>query len=196
VLDDAEMAVIQAVVSDTSAKLIDGLEEGHLYQLVNGRFVECELTHSGSVRARSSLPSTPLSTVPIFEQPSYAEVVSIEKTTLPPSTGLEEELAKLWTNTVETAENPEVFNICEDQREAVAGPGKDDRPDPKKAAKEKRKWKRQADKAAAAATKAKAVNVADVVNNNDVDMTNANKVVDEKEVVEDDSFTLVGPRRG
>ena len=35
-----------------------------------------------------------------------------------------------------------------------------------------------------------------VVNNNDVAMTNANKVVDEKEVVEDGSFTLVGPRRG
>ncbi len=63
VLDDAEMAVTLAVVSDTSAKLIEGLVEGHLYQLVNGRFVECELTHSGSVRARSSVPSTPLSTV-------------------------------------------------------------------------------------------------------------------------------------
>jgi hypothetical protein len=34
------------------------------------------------------------------------------------------------------------------------------------------------------------------VNNNDVAMADANKVVDEKEVVEDDSFTLVGPRRG
>ncbi len=124
------------------------------------------------------------------------EVVSIEKTTLPASTGLEEELAKLSTNTVETAENPEVINICEDQREAVARPGKGDRPDPKKAAKEKRKRKRQAAKAAAAATKAKMVIVADVVNNNDVALTNANKVVDEKEVMEDDSFTLVGPRRG
>jgi hypothetical protein len=44
-LDDAEMAVVQAVISDTSAKLIEGLIEGHLYQLVNGRFVACELTH-------------------------------------------------------------------------------------------------------------------------------------------------------
>ncbi len=96
--------------------------------------------------------------------------------------------------TVETAENSEVVNICEDQQEAVAGPGKDDRPDLKKAAKEKRK--RQAAKAAAAATKAKTVVVADVANNNDVAMTDANKVVDEKEVLEDDSFTLVGPRRG
>ncbi len=60
------------------------------------------------------------------------------------STGLEEELAKLSTNTVEIAENLEVVNICEDQREAVAGPGKGDRPDPKKAAMEKRKRKRQA----------------------------------------------------
>jgi hypothetical protein len=109
---------------------------------------------------------------------------------LPASTGLEEELAKLSTNTDETAENLEVVNVCEDQREAVAGPGKDDRPDPKKAAKEKRKRKRQAAKAAAAATKAKAVVVANVVNNNDVAMTDANKVV------EDHSFTLVGPRRG
>jgi hypothetical protein len=195
-LDDSEMAVVQAAISDTSTKLVEGLVEGHLYQLVNGRFVECELTHLGSVRARSSLPSTPLSTVPIFEQPSYAEVASIEKTTLPASTGLEEELAKLSPKTVETAEKPEVVNICEDQREAVAGPGKGNRPDPKKAAKEKRKRKRQAAKAAAAATKAKAVVVADVVNNNDVAMTDANKVVDEKEVMEDNSFTLVGPRRG
>ncbi len=70
VLDDAEMAVIQAAVSDTLAKLIEGLVEGHLYQLVNGRFIECELTHSGSVQACSSVPSTPLSTVPIFEQPT------------------------------------------------------------------------------------------------------------------------------
>ena len=86
---------------------------------------------------------------------------------MPASTGLKDDLAKLSTNTVETAENPEVDNIREDQREAVAGPGKGDRPDPKQAAKEKRKRKRQAAKAAAAATKAKAVVVASVVNNND-----------------------------
>ncbi len=100
------------------------------------------------------------------------------------------------TNTVKTAENPEVNNVCEDQREAVSGPGKGDRPDPKQAAKEKRNQKRQAAKAAAAATKAKAVNIASVVNNNDATMANANKAMDKKEVVEDDSFTLVGPRRG
>ena len=100
------------------------------------------------------------------------------------------------TNTDETAENPEVVNVSEDRREAVAGPGKGDRPDPKQVAKDKRERKRQAAKAATAATKAKAVDVASVVNNNDVAMTNANKVVDKKEVVEDDSFTLVGPRRG
>jgi len=196
VLDDAEMAVVQAAISDSSTKLVEGLVEGQLYQLVGGRFVECELTHSGSVRARSSVPSTPLSTVQTSEQPSYAEVVSIEKTTSSASTGLEDELAKLSTNTDETAENPEVVNISEDRREAVAGPGKGDRPDPKQVAKDKRKRKRQAAKAAAAATKANAVVVASVVNNNDVAMTNANKVVDEKEVVEDGSFTLVGPRRG
>ena len=63
-------------------------------------------------------------------------------------------------------------------------------------AKDKRKRKRQAAKAAAAATKAKAVVVSSVVNDNDVTMTNANKVVDKKDVVEDDSFTLVGPRWG
>ena len=100
------------------------------------------------------------------------------------------------TNTDETAENPEVINVSEDRREAVAGPGKGDRPDPKQVAKDKRKRKRQAAKAATAATKAKVVDVASVVNNNDVAMTNANKVVDEKEVVEDGSFTLVGPRQG
>jgi len=195
VLDDAEMAVVQAAISDPSTKLVEGLVEGQLYQLGNGRLIECELTHLGSVRARSSAPSTPLSTVPTSEQPSYEEVVSIEKTTSSASTGLEDELAKLSTNTDETAENPEVVNIREDQREAVAGPGKGDRPDPKQAAKEKRKRKRQAAKAAAAATKAKAVVVASVVDN-DVTMTDANKVVDKKDVVEDDSFTLVGPRRG
>ncbi|MFN9943142.1 MAG: hypothetical protein ACK56I_27100, partial [bacterium] len=83
----------------------------------------------------------------------------------------------------------------EDRLEAVAGPGKGDLPDPKQAAKEKRKRKRQAAKAAAAATKAKAV-VASVVNNNDATMADANKAMDKKAVVEDDSFTLVGPRRG
>jgi hypothetical protein len=142
------------------------------------------------------MPSTPLSTVQTSEQPSYAEVVSIEKTTSSASTGLEDELAKLSTNTDETAENPEVVNVSEDRREAIAGPGKGDRPDPKQAAKIKRKRERQAAKAAAVATKAKAVVVASVVNNNDAAMTNANQVVDEKEVVEDGSFTLVGPRRG
>jgi hypothetical protein len=196
VLDDAEMAVVQAAISDPSTKLVEGLVEVQLYQLGYGRFIECELTHLGSVRARSSAPSTPLSTVTTSEQPSYAEVVSIEKTTSSASTGLEDKLAKLSTNTVETAENPEVVNVSEDRREAVAGPGKGDRPDPKQAAKDKWKRKRQAAKAAAAATKAKAVDIASVVNNNDVAMTNANKVVDEKEVVEDDSFVLVGPRRG
>ena len=196
VLDDAEMAVVEAAISDSSANLVEGLVEGHLYQLVGGRFIECELTQSGSVRACSSVPSTPLSTVVTSEQPSYAEVVSIEKTTSSASTGLEDELAKLSTNTDETAENPEVVNVSEDRREAVAGPGKGDRPDPKQVAKDKRKRKRQAAKAAAAATKAKAVVVSSVVNDNDVAMTNANKVVDKKEVVEDGSFTLVGPRRG
>ncbi len=144
VLDAAEIAVVEAAISDTSAKLVEGLVEGLLYQLVNGRFVECELTHSGSVRALWGVTSTPLSTVPIFEQPSYAEVTSIEKTTLPSSTGLEDELVKLSTNTDETAENPEVVSVREDQQEVVAGTGKDSRPDPKTAAKEKRKRKRQA----------------------------------------------------
>ncbi len=63
-------------------------------------------------------------------------------------------------------------------------------------AKEKRKRKRQAAKAAAAAAKAKVVVAEDVVNNNNITMTNANEVVEQKEVAEDDSFTLVGPRRG
>ena len=49
------------------------------------------------------------------------EVVSIKNTTLPASTGLEDELAKLSTNTDETAENPEVISVREDQREAVTG---------------------------------------------------------------------------
>jgi len=196
VLDDAEMAVGQAAISDPSTKLVEGLVEGQLYQLVNGRFIECKLTHLGSVRARSSAPSTPLSTVQTSEQPSNAEVVSIEKTTSSVSTGLGGGLAKLSTNTDETAENPEVVNVSEDQREAVAGPGKGDRPDPKQVAKDKRKRKRQAAKAAAAATKAKAVVVASVVNNNDATMANANEAMDKKDVVEDDSFTLVGPRRG
>jgi hypothetical protein len=109
-----------------------------------------------------------------LKQPSYAEVISIEKTTLPASTGLEDEQAKLSTNTDQTAENLEVGIVCEDQREGVARPGKDDRPDLKKAAKEKRKQKRQAAKAAATAAKAKAVVIANVFNNNDVPMTDAN----------------------
>jgi len=107
-LEDAEIAVVEAAISDTSAKLVEGLVEGHLYQLVNGRFVECELTHSGSDRALMSVPSTLLGTSPILQQPSYAEVVSIKKTTLPASTGLENKLAKLSTNTDETAESLEL----------------------------------------------------------------------------------------
>jgi hypothetical protein len=34
------------------------------------------------------------------------------------------------------------------------------------------------------------------MNNNDATMADANKAIDKKEVVEDDSFILVGPRRG
>jgi hypothetical protein len=107
-LEYAEIAVVEAAISDTLAKLVEGLVEGHLYQLVNGRFVECELTHSGSDRALTSVPSTLLGTSPILQQPSYAEVVSIKKTTLPASTGLENKLAKLSTNTDETAESLEL----------------------------------------------------------------------------------------
>jgi hypothetical protein len=202
VFEDAEMTVAQAVVPDTSAKLVEGLVEGHLYQLVGGRFIECELTHSGSVRACSSVPSTPLSTVITSEQPSYAEVVSIEKTTSPASTGLEEELAKFLTNTDETAENPKVVNVSEDRREAVAGPGKGTRPDPKVAAKEKRKRKRLAAKAAAAAAKLK-VAAGEVVHVSDVtDFAMVNTVAEKvdtistsKVVAEDETFTLAGPRR-
>ncbi len=54
VLDDAEMAVVQAAISDPSTKLVEGLVEGQLYQMINGRFVECELTHLGSVGFLSS----------------------------------------------------------------------------------------------------------------------------------------------
>jgi len=64
------------------------------------------------------------------------EVVSIEKTTLPASNGLEDELVKLSTNTDETAENLEVVSTSED-REAVAGPGKAPRPDLKTATKKR-----------------------------------------------------------
>jgi len=49
VIEDAEIAVVEAAIPDTSAKLVEGLVVGHLYQLINGRFVECEPTHSGSV---------------------------------------------------------------------------------------------------------------------------------------------------
>jgi hypothetical protein len=59
-----------------------------------------------------------------------------------------------------------------------------------------RKRKRQAAKAAVAAAKAKAVVAKYVINNNDASITDANEVVEKKEVTEDDSFTLVGPRRG
>jgi len=38
-LEDAEIAVVEAAISDTSAKLVEGLVEGHLYQLVNGRLL-------------------------------------------------------------------------------------------------------------------------------------------------------------
>jgi hypothetical protein len=49
VIEDAQIAVVEAAISDTSAKLVEGLVEGYLYQLINGRFVECEPTHSRSV---------------------------------------------------------------------------------------------------------------------------------------------------
>jgi hypothetical protein len=195
-LEDDEIAVVDAAISYTSAKFVEGLVEGHWYQLVNGRFVECEPTHLGSVRALSSVPSTMLSTSANLQQPSYAEVVSIKNSTLPASTGLEERLAKLSTNTDETAENPEVVIIREDQREIVPRTGKDLRPNPKAAAKEKRKPKKQAAKAAAAAAKANSVIVASVVVENDIPMTNDNMVVEEKAVAEVDTFTVVGSRRG
>jgi hypothetical protein len=195
-LEYAEIAVVEAAISDTSAKVVEGLVEGHLYQLVNGRFVECELTHSGSDWAFSSVPSTLLSTSPILQQPSYAEVVSIKKTTLPASTGLENKLEKLSTNTDETADSPEVISIREDQREVIAGPGKELQPDSKAAAKEKRKPKRQAAKAAAAAAKANAVAITSIIVNDDVPMANANPAMGEKPVAEDDTLTLVTPRRG
>jgi len=137
-----------------------------------------------------------LSTSANLQQPSYAEVVSIKNSTLPASTGLEERLAKLSTNTDETAENPEVVIIREDQREIVPRTGKDLRPNPKAAAKQKRKPKKQAAKAAAAAAKANSVIVASVVVENDIPMTNDNMVVEEKAVAEVDTFTVVGSRRG
>jgi predicted nucleotidyltransferase len=49
VIEDAQIAVVEAAISDTSAKLVEGLVEGYLYQLINGRFVECKPTHSGLV---------------------------------------------------------------------------------------------------------------------------------------------------
>ena len=115
---------------------------------------------------------------------------------MPASTSLEDKLAKLSTNTDETAENPEVVSIREDQREVVARTGKDCRPDPKATAKEKRKQKRQAAKAAAVAAKVKSVIVTSVVADNNVPMTNDNTVVKRKAVAEVDTFTLVGPRWG
>jgi hypothetical protein len=150
----------------------------------------------GSVWALSSVPSTLLRTSPNLQQPSYAEVVSIKKTNLPASTGLEDKLAKLSTNTDETAENLKVISIREDQQEVVARTGKDSQPNPKAAAKEKRKRKRKAAKAAVAAAKAKSVIVANVIIDNDVPITNDNTVVEEKAVAEVNTFMLVGPRQG
>ena len=115
---------------------------------------------------------------------------------MPASTSLEDKLAKLSTNTDETAENPEVVSIREDQGEVVARTGKDCRPDPKATAKEKRKQKRQAAKAAAVAAKVKSVIVTSVVAANNVPMTNDNTVVKRKAVAEVDTFTVVGSRRG
>jgi hypothetical protein len=115
---------------------------------------------------------------------------------LPACTGLENKLAKLSNNTDETAESQEVVSVREDQREVIAGHGKDLRPDSKAAAKEKKKQKRQAAKAAAAAAKANASAVASIIVNDDAPMANANLDMAEKAVAEDDTFMLVTPRQG
>ena len=82
------------------------------------------------------------------------------------------------------------------QREVIAGHGKDLRPDSKAAAKEKKKQKRQAAKAAASAAKANASAVASIIVNDDAPMANANPAMAEKAVAEDDTFMLVTPRQG
>ena len=115
---------------------------------------------------------------------------------MPACTGLENKLAKLSNNTDETAESQEVVSVREDQREVIAGHGKDLRPDSKAAAKEKKKQKRQAAKAAASAAKANASAVASIIVNDDAPMANANLAMAEKAVAEDDTFMLVTPRQG
>jgi len=50
-LEVAEVAAAQAAASEPSAELVGGLKEGHLYQLIAGRFFECERAHLGPIQA-------------------------------------------------------------------------------------------------------------------------------------------------
>jgi hypothetical protein len=48
-LEEVEIAIVWAAISDTLAKLVQRLKEGHFYQIVEGKFGEFEPTHLGSV---------------------------------------------------------------------------------------------------------------------------------------------------
>jgi len=183
-LEDAKIAFIKAAILDTSAKLVEGLVEGHLYQLVNIRFVECELTHLGSVQALSSVPSTPLSTSPNLQQPSYTEVVSMEKITLSTSTGLDNKWRSCQLILMRLLKARRSLAFVKTNRKPLPDPGRFfnlilrlrlRRRGNRSGRQQRLQWRRP---------KLKAVTVTNVVADNDVHMTNNNSVVEDKVVAE------------
>ncbi len=49
-LEVAKVGATPAAGLAPSAILVEGLSEGHIYQLVGGRLIECERAHLGPVR--------------------------------------------------------------------------------------------------------------------------------------------------
>jgi len=125
--------------------------------LLDGRLVVYDQAHLSTDQASfGSQPEAPSGTINIKRAKSYAEVTANELTTVPASTGLDDSLAKLTTNSSETSQGHAVSrNREETGRQLAAGtqrviPRLVLKP-PKETPAEKRKQKRKAAKAAKAA---------------------------------------------
>jgi hypothetical protein len=133
------------------------LKEGQIYHIVNGRFVVYDQAHLSFNQASSGSPPEALSALTPIEQPkTYAEITGSELSTVPASTGLEDSLAKLTTDSSETSQGQAVSKTSKETGGQLAAGAQRAIPRlvldlPKEKPVEKRKWKRQAAKAAKAA---------------------------------------------
>jgi hypothetical protein len=97
------------------------LKEGQIYHLVNGRLVVYDQAHLSSDQASSGSPPEAPSALTSIEQPkTYMQITGSELSTVPTSTGLDDSLAKLATDSSETSQGQAISETYKETGDQLA----------------------------------------------------------------------------